>query len=542
MITLKGKSVQSGVVFGRIHFHCPDENNPGGEGVPAGDEFGRFKAAQTEALRQLEVLAEQTRAGIGQAEAELFDVHKLMLGDGDYLDIVTAGIAQGQPAEQAVAAAGKQMAGFLSGIQGGYIAERAADVLDVSGRVINILRGHAPREIKTDGPVILAGEQISPSQMVGLDKTRILAIATAEGSRYSHMAILAQAMNIPATVGLGDALTLDSDGKDAILDGEAGVIYIQPDQETAARMRQKLAGEQAQNAALALLDNSPDSTIDGKEVLVYANVASAEQAKEAAVNGCKGIGLYRSEFLFLGREGLPDEDEQYETYREILQAADGREVVLRTLDIGADKSCKYLNLEKESNPELGLRGIRLAFVWPELLITQLRAIYRASVFGRAAVLFPMIASVWEVDKLLALAASVRETLAGEGIDFDPNIPIGGMIETPAAALISDQLAKRLNFFSIGTNDLTQYTLAADRQNPALGDYYNQAHPAVLALIQMAAQNAKAADIPACVCGALAGDLAQTQTLLELGVDRLSVSPVQIPRLRAKIRALRLQED
>jgi phosphotransferase system enzyme I (PtsI) len=535
MKTFKGKSVFSGVAFGELYLLekatlTPDESSS----TDSSAEWAAFEAAKQQADRELEALYEKTRAEIGEEDAQIIDIQRMMLQDGELNDAIEELIRnESCRAAHAVILTGKQFSELFASLEDTYMKARAPDVADVARRLASILL-----EVKVGNvlarPSVIATEDLSPSETLQLDRKFIRAFVTRKGSTNSHTAILARTLHIPALVQSDISLEKDMNGKAVAVDGHSGIVYLEPDRETVSRLESIRKNDDEEAVLLESLRGLPAITKSGKRIELFANIGSAEDAEAALAAGAEGIGLFRSEFLYLAREELPSEDEQFNAYRKVAELMDGRRVIVRTLDIGADKKAPYLNLDAEENPALGLRAIRICFDRPEIFLTQLRALYRASAFGNIAIMFPMIASVWELRKCREYATRARKEIAAEGTPVG-DVPLGIMVETPAAALMAGDLAAEADFFSVGTNDLTQYTLAADRQNPKLEAYANPRHPAVLAFLEMIAKSAKNAGIQAGICGELASDPALTGRFIEWGYNELSVSPAFIPALRKKIR-------
>jgi len=498
-------------------------------------EWQRFLTAQDEAIRQLEGLKSRAKAQGQEEAALLMDAHTEMARDPDFIDAVQAGIDDGYAAPSAVLAAGQQFAAVFADMEDAYMQARSADILDVSDRIAGILTGAQAELPVLERPCILAAEDLSPSQTLQLDKNMILGIVTRRGSVQSHSAILARMLGIPALVGV-EQLSPEDDNIPAIMDGQKGELLLNPDEETLRRYQQQIQLRVNRQRELYALVHLPTVTASGKVIRLYCNIAEPVDADAVVQNGGEGIGLFRSEFLFLGRHDLPGEEEQLAAYRSVLEKMGQKPVIIRTLDIGADKQVDYLPMGREENPALGLRGLRLCLENPSLFTTQLRALYRASAFGNLAIMFPMVAGLWELQEAKGLCLKVQAQLHTEGIAFSPKVPLGIMIETPAAALISRELAKEADFFSIGTNDLTQYTLACDRQNNALGRYIDPHHPALLELIRMTAESAHEASIPVGICGELAADAEMLDFFLETDIDELSVAPPSVLPLRQAIRS------
>ena len=537
MITIQGKGVSAGVGVGPLYFYrraTVEIHNTTVEDTDA--EWHRFKGAQTGAVEQLGVLAEQARAEAGDEAAMLFETHQMMAEDLDYEEAIEDLIInQKLNAEAAVSQVAEQFAAMFAAMDDTYMQARAADVQDVSQRIIGILCGVVQGGIASDVPVLLAADDLAPSETIQLDKSKILGFITAGGSGSSHTAILARTMGIPAIVGMGDALKPEYEGRQAIADGSTGALVIDPDDETRDRLLKKREEQLRLQRLLETLKEQENVTKDGKTVRIYCNIGSPEDVHAVQVNDGGGIGLFRSEFLYLNTKDYPTEDEQFNAYKQVLSDMDGKEVIIRTLDIGADKQIGYFNLPKEDNPAMGMRALRICLNRPEIFRVQLRALFRASAYGKLGIMFPMVTSVWEVREAKRMCEEVKRDLKHEGIPYSDDVKIGVMIETPAAAMISDRLAKEVDFFSIGTNDLTQYTLACDRQNNDLGRFYNPHHPAVLRLIQMVTENAHKNGIWVGICGELGADLTLTETFLAIGVDELSVTPRAVLPLRNAVR-------
>ena len=537
MITIQGKGVSAGVGVGPLYFYrraTVEIHNTTVEDTDA--EWHRFKGAQTGAVEQLGVLAEQARAEAGDEAAMLFETHQMMAEDLDYEEAIEDLIVnQKLNAEAAVSQVAEQFAAMFAAMDDTYMQARAADVQDVSQRIIGILCGVVQGGIASDVPVLLAADDLAPSETIQLDKSKILGFITAGGSGSRHTAILARTMGIPAIVGMGDALKPEYEGRQAIADGSTGALVIDPDDETRDRLLKKREEQLRLQRLLETLKGQENVTKDGKTVRVYCNIGSPEDVHAVQVNDGGGIGLFRSEFLYLNTKDYPTEDEQFNAYKQVLSDMDGKEVIIRTLDIGADKQIGYFNLPKEDNPAMGMRALRICLNRPEIFRVQLRALFRASAYGKLGIMFPMVTSVWEVREAKRMCEEVKRDLKHEGIPYSDDVKIGVMIETPAAAVISDRLAKEVDFFSIGTNDLTQYTLACDRQNNDLGRFYNPHHPAVLRLIQMVTENAHKNGIWVGICGELGADLTLTETFLAMGVDELSVTPRAVLPLRNAVR-------
>ncbi len=543
MISIQGKGVSTGVAIGPLYIYRRAKSTIRRYKVEDKEiEWARFKAAQMKAIEQLGLLAEKARAEAGDDAAFLFETHQMMAEDVDYEEAIQSGIKEdGLNAEAVVTDVGAQFAEMFANMDDAYMSARAADVKDVSGRIINILSGVVQGGIDSDVPVILASDDLAPSETVQLDKSKILGFITAGGSGSSHTAILARTMGIPAIIGVGDQVKEEHEGREVIVDGGTGNIVIEPDPDTREYMIQKRKEQLRKLELLNQLKSLPNITKDGQEIRVYCNIGNPEDVHAVLANDGGGIGLFRSEFLYLNCDDYPTEEYQFEAYKQVLSDMDGKEVVIRTCDIGADKMIDYFELPKEDNPALGNRALRICLNRPEMFKTQLRALYRASAFGKLSIMFPMVTSVWEVKEAKKLCEQVKAELTAEGKPYSDEVDIGIMIETPAAAVISDRLAKVVDFFSIGTNDLTQYTLACDRQNNDLGRFFNAHHPAVLRLIKMVCENAHKEGCWCGICGELGADLELTETFLSIGLDELSVSPRSVLPLRQKVRETTVSE-
>jgi phosphotransferase system enzyme I (PtsI) len=539
MVILQGKSVFGGVAIGKIQFFKRNEIQIKRRHVDDPEaEIRRFRTAKEKALSELQQLYDKALADVGEANAMIFEAHQLMLEDPDYNDSVENIInTQKVNAEYAIGVTSDNYAAIFEAMDDAYMQGRAADVKDVSNRLLSQFAKKQNASFEMTEQVIIAADDLAPSETVQLDKDKVLSFITMEGSANSHTAILARTMNIPAVIGIGDTLTPKYDGRLAIVDGQEGKIYIDPDEEILVAMRKKQAVEQEQRELLETLKGKENVTRSGQKINLYANIANVSDVGAALRNDAGGIGLFRSEFLYLENETYPTEEQQFAAYRQVAEMMAGKRVIIRTLDIGADKQVGYFNLEKEDNPAMGFRAIRICLTRPELFKTQLRAIFRASAYGQIAIMFPMIISVSEVRRIKEIMDEVKTGLRADGIAFSDQIETGIMIETPAAVMISRELAKEVDFFSVGTNDLTQYTLAIDRQNRNLDSFYDSHHPAVLSMIQMAAENAHAEGKWIGICGELAADLSLTERFLQMNIDELSVAPGMILPLRKKIREL-----
>ena len=537
MITLSGKSVFGGIAIGKIAFYKRNEIQIKRSRVEDTEqEVKRFEVAKEKAVSQLQELHDKALDDVGETNAMIFEIHQMMLEDLDYVEsIVNIITSQEVNAEYAVATTADNFAAMFAAMDDAYMQGRAADVKDVSERLIQVLSDQNSASMEMNEPVIIAADDLVPSETVQLDKEKVLSFITMYGSANSHTAILARTMNIPAVIGIGEDLKKEYDGKEAIVDGMEGVIYIDPDKETFTRMREKQKEDQEQKALLEQLKGKENITKSGQKVMVYANIGNLSDVGAVLKNDAGGIGLFRSEFLYLESETFPTEEEQFKVYKQVAENMAGKRVIIRTLDIGADKQVDYFGLDKEENPALGYRAIRICLTRQEIFKTQLRALYRASAYGQIAIMFPMIISVDEVKQIKKIIEEVKQELKEEGIDFRENVELGVMIETPAAVMVSRDLAKEVDFFSVGTNDLTQYTLAIDRQNQKLEPFYDSHHPAVLSMIRMAAENAHAEGKWIVICGELVADLSLTETFLEMEIDELSVAPGMILPLRKRIR-------
>ena len=538
MVVCQGKSVLKGIAIGKIYLYEKQEYVLEQKQVADAEaEVARFEAAKETAIGQLDDLYEKALAEAGEEQAMIFDVHKMMLDDGDYLDAITGLIrSEKVNAEYAVHTTGEQFAAVFASMDDEYMKARSADVKDISGRVIRILAGIGDGSIASEEPVILLADDLTPSETVSLDKSKILAFVTRNGSANSHTAILARSMNIPALVQTDVELLKEYHGIDAVVDGLDGKLYLDPEEAVLAELVQKKEACGRERAELEKLIGLDNVTRDGRKINVYANIGSPEDVDKVLLNDAGGIGLFRREFLYLGREDYPSEEEQFEIYKEVLSRMEGKKVIIRTLDIGADKQVDYFKLPKEENPAMGYRAIRICLDRIDVFKTQLRAIYRASVYGTAAIMFPMIISVKEILRIKEIVEEVKAELTAAGIEIAP-VELGIMVETPAAVMISEELAKEVSFFSIGTNDLTQYTLAIDRQNQSLDTIYDSHHPAVLRMIQMTIENGHKGGAWVGICGELGADTTLTKTFVDMGIDELSVSPTYVLGLRKAIREI-----
>lgn len=536
MKIIQGQGVSKGIEQGTIYFyHRAAAQVEMRTGADEQEERARLERAKERTAQQLSDMAEKAREEAGDEAAVLFETHAMFLEDEDYTGAMDELLAQGFNAEYAVDQAGQEFAAMLASMDDPYMQARAADIKDVTGRILNNLMGVVEGGIDSDVPVILCADDLAPSETIQLDKSKILAIATQKGSGNSHTAILARTMGIPAVCGLGEDFNEDFHGKQAYIVGETGQLILEPDEETLLSLKARHAKQEETRELMRSMVGQKDVTLDGKQVNVYCNIGSPEDVASVLANDGQGIGLFRSEFLYLASEDYPTEEEQFRAYKEVAAAMNGKRVIIRTLDIGADKQVDYFHLHKEENPAMGLRAIRICLNRPEVFRTQLRALYRASAYGKIAIMFPMIASVWEVKECRRACQRVMDELTAEGIPFNPDTEIGIMIETPAAVFIADELAQLVDFFSVGTNDLTQYTLACDRQCNDLGKFFDPHHPALLRALKMTADAAHQAGIWIGICGELGADLSLLPTFLAMGIDELSVTPTAVLPLRAAIR-------
>lgn len=532
MEVYQGKSVFGGIAIGRISVHKKDEQQVKRVRIEDSEqEILRYRQAKQTAMEQLQGLYQKALKEVGEANAAIFEIHQMMLEDDDYNESVENIIRMQQVnAEYAVASTGDNFAQMFSAMDDDYMRARSADVKDISERVLSVLGGRATGIAASGEPVIIVADDLAPSETVQLNKDLVLSFVTVHGSVNSHTAILARTMSIPALIGTAIPLTDDIDGKVGIVDGKNGCIYVDPDEETLGRMQQLKLEEQEKKELLQTLKGRENITIDGKKIMLYANIGNSKDLAAVLQNDAGGIGLFRSEFIYLERDTFPTEEEQFQIYRTVAETMAGKPVIIRTLDIGADKKCDYFGMEPEENPAMGCRAIRICLTRPEIFKTQLRALFRASAFGNISIMYPMIISVDELRKIKTIVAEIRQELTEQGVTFgEPKQGI--MIETPAAVMMSEELAKEVDFFSIGTNDLTQYTLAIDRQNPKLDAFYDPHHPAVLRMIQMVVENAHKAGIWAGICGELGADTSLTRRFLAMGVDELSMSPGSILPVR-----------
>lgn len=528
----RGKSVFGGIAIGKICVYRKGEQQV--KRVKTEDtegEMQRYTQAKEEAVRQLKTLYEKAVKEVGEANAAIFEIHQMMLEDDDYNESVENIIrTQKVNAEYAVAATSDNFSQMFASMEDDYMRERAADVKDISERILAVLGGGAKSTVNTEEPVIILADDLAPSETVQLDKDKVLSFVTVHGSVNSHTAILARTMGIPALIGTQIPLDAQVDGKLAVVDGANGAVYVDPDPEILSEMQRRRQEEEEKKELLQQLKGKENITLDGKKVMLYANIGNIKDLATVIQNDAGGIGLFRSEFIYLEKEEYPTEEEQFKIYKTVAETMAGKRVIIRTLDIGADKKCSYFEMDEEENPALGYRAIRICLTRPEIFKTQLRALFRAAVYGNLAVMYPMITSLWEIKRIKEIAEEVKAELKAQNMEF--RVPEQGiMIETPAAVMVSADLAKEVDFFSIGTNDLTQYTLAVDRQNPKLDEFYDPHHPAVLSMIRMTVENAHRAGIWAGICGELGADLSLTKEFLAMGVDELSVSPGRILPIR-----------
>lgn len=537
MITIKGTGVSAGVTRGPLYFFKrPNTDIVNRQVADIEAEKARLAAAQETAVAQLNALAAKCAEEAGEESAVLFETHAMFVEDEDFVGCIMDTLESEQCcAEYAVKTAGEQFSAMFAAMEDAYMQARSADILDVSRRLTNILLGIADGGIDSDVPVILAADDLAPSETLQLDKSKILAFVTEGGSGNSHTAILARTMGIPAVCGVGSAMKAEYAGRMAYVDGETGEMVLDPDEITMKHLKEKHEKQQRHKELMQSLKGLEDVTLDGKHIKLYCNIGSPEDVTSVLNNDGQGIGLFRSEFLYLAAEDYPSEDTQFEAYKTVASAMNGKRVIIRTLDIGADKQVAYFNMPKEENPAMGVRAIRICLNRPEVFRTQLRALYRASAYGKVAIMFPMITSLWEVQECKRACLAVQNELKAEGIPFNPDTELGIMIETPASVFIADDLAKEVDFFSVGTNDLTQYTLACDRQANDLGKFFDPHHPAVLRALKMAADAAHRAGIWIGICGELGADQALLPTFLAIGIDELSVTPTKILPLRDAIR-------
>lgn len=535
-----GKSVFGGIAIGKIMVYEKGEHQVKRVKITDAEaEKNRYYEAVETAFKQLGELHDKALCEVGEANAAIFEIHQMMLEDDDYKESVEHIIeSQMVNAEYAIAQTGDNFSQMFAAMDDEYMRGRAADVKDITERLLGILSGNTGSGVDADEPVIMVAEDLAPSETVQMDKSKILSFVTQNGSVNSHTAILARTMGIPALIGSDIVIDESLNGKLAVVDGTNGVVYIEPDEATLSVMQEEQRKDNEKKALLQELKGKEDVTLDGKKIKLYSNIGNIKDLANVIANDAAGIGLFRSEFIYLESDTFPTEEEQFNIYRTVAESMAGKPVIIRTLDIGADKQCDYFGLDKEDNPALGLRAIRICLTRPEIFKTQLRALYRASAYGNISIMYPMIISEQEVDKIKVIENEVKAELTEQGIEFG-NPKSGIMIETPAAVIMSRQLAKKVDFFSIGTNDLTQYTLAIDRQNTKLDDFYDAHHPAILAMIRMVVENAHAEGIWAGICGELGADTTLTEEFLKMGVDELSVSAGKVLAVRKVIRETRV---
>lgn len=535
-----GKSVFGGIAIGKIMVYEKGEHQVKRVKVTDAEaEKNRYYEAVERAFKQLGELHDKALREVGEANAAIFEIHQMMLEDDDYKESVEHIIeSQMVNAEYAIAQTGDNFSQMFAAMDDEYMRGRAADVKDITERLLGILSGNTESGVDADEPVIMVAEDLAPSETVQMDKSKILSFVTQKGSVNSHTAILARTMGIPALIGSDIVIDESLNGKLAVVDGTNGVVYVEPDEATLSAMQEEQRKDNEKKALLQELKGKEDVTLDGKKIKLYSNIGNIKDLANVIANDAAGIGLFRSEFIYLESDTFPTEEEQFNIYRTVAESMAGKPVIIRTLDIGADKQCDYFGLDKEDNPALGLRAIRICLTRPEIFKTQLRALYRASAYGNISIMYPMIISEQEVDKIKVIENEVKAELTEQGIEFG-NPKSGIMIETPAAVIMSRQLAKKVDFFSIGTNDLTQYTLAIDRQNTKLDDFYDAHHPAILAMIRMVVDNAHAEGIWAGICGELGADTTLTEEFLKMGVDELSVSAGKVLAVRKVIRETRI---
>lgn len=541
MYVLEGKSVYDGIAIGKISIFAKGDRQVKRETVEdTAAELNRFTKAKEKAKEQLKALYDKALQEVGEVNAMIFDVHQMMLDDLDYIEPIT-NIIENQKvnAEYAVAEAGDNLSEVFASMDDAYMRERAADIKDISNRVIRILQGKEMGEIDNEEPVILVAEDLAPSETVQLDKEKVLSFVTKLGSTNSHTAILARTMNIPALIGVSYEDNMD--GKFAIVDGYEGRMYVEPDTDVLERYQRRQEEEIKKKQLLLELHGKEDVTRDGKKINLYANIGSVSDVASVLKNDAGGIGLFRSEFLYLESDTYPTEEEQFKAYRTVAETMAGKKVIIRTLDIGADKQVDYFDLDKEDNPAMGYRAIRICLDRTDIFKTQLRALYRASFYGTISIMFPMIISVDEVKRIKEITEEVKSELREQGVPYG-EVELGVMIETPAAVMISDKLAKEVDFFSIGTNDLTQYTLAIDRQNPKLDTIYDSHHEGILRMLQMVVDNGHKEGCWVGICGELGADTTLTETFLRMGFDELSVTPSMVLKVREAIRGIDLSQS
>ena len=539
-----GKGVYGAIAIGKIS--VLKKNDAAVTRVHVEDaaaEKARVEKAKQAAAEQLQAIHDKALKEVGEANAQIFEIHIMMLEDEDYNESIANIIdTQQVNAEYAVAVTSDNFAEMFAAMDDAYMQARSADVRDISNRIIANLTGTADSSVESCDSMIVCADDLAPSETVALDKDKVLAFVTAHGSSNSHTAILARNMNIPAVIGMGDEfLTEISSGTPAIVDGYTGTVIVDPDEATVAEYTAKRISDEEKKRLLQELKGKENVTVDGRKINIYANISGIDNIGAVLLNDAGGIGLFRSEFLYLENSDFPTEEQQFHAYKRVLESMAGKKVIIRTLDIGADKQVGYFGLKKEENPALGYRAIRICLTRPEIFKTQLRALYRASVYGNLGIMVPMITSVKEVERIKEICEEVKAELRSDGIEYSDKIELGIMIETPAAALISDRLAPMVDFFSVGTNDLTQYTLACDRQNPDIEEFIDTHHEAILRLIEMSAENAHKNGAWIGICGELAADTTLTERFLRMGIDELSVSPSFVLKVRDAVRRTDLSE-
>ena len=542
MMRFSGKTVYKGIQMGPVLVLKGNDSQVKRDKIQDADaEIERVGLAVEKAQQQLGKLYDKAVKEVGETSAAIFEVHQMMLEDEDYLDAIHNMIrTEMVNAEYAVAVTGDNFSEMFAGMDDDYMKARAADIKDISNRLVQNLQGKEDIDLNSSEPAIIVADDLSPSETVQMDKDKILAFVTVHGSSNSHTAILARMMNIPALIGVPLDLDALHSGMTAVVDGFTGEVIFEPDEQTCEDAKKRMEEEQEKLHLFQSLKGKENVTLDGKKINVFANIGSVGDVGYVLENDAGGIGLFRSEFLYLGRDNFPTEEEQFQAYKQVVQMMAGKKVMIRTLDIGADKQVDYFNLGKEENPAMGYRAIRICLKQTEIFCTQLRALFRAAVFGNLSVMYPMITSVEEVKKIYEIVDSVKAELDSDGVPY--KIPEQGiMIETPAAVMVSDELAELVDFFSIGTNDLTQYTLAIDRQNEKLDDFYNAHHKAILRMIKMTVENAHKAGKWAGICGELGADLELTEEFVRMGVDELSVAPSMVLKLRKVIREMSVKE-
>ncbi len=537
MIIYEGKAVFEGIAIGKLSVYKKNEETVKREKVEDPEaEIARYAEARVGAVEQLQALYEKAVKEVGEASAEIFEAHQMMVDDDDFVESVESIIrTQSINAEYAVAETGDNFKKMFEEMDDEYFRGRAADIKDISERIIRLLQGDTGAGIESDDPVIVVADDLAPSETVQMDKDKILSFVTVHGSANSHTSILAKTMNIPAIITCPIPLTDEVDGKEAIVDGFEGKVYVEPTEEILAEKQKILAAELEKKALLEELKGKENVTLDGQKINLYANIGNTKDLGLVLKNDAGGIGLFRSEFIYLGSDDYPTEDEQFAIYKQVAETLAGKKVIIRTLDIGADKQADYFKLPAEENPAMGLRAIRICLTRPEVFRAQLRAILRASAYGTVSIMFPMIISVDEVKEIQEILAKIKAELDAEGIPYDKDIETGIMIETPASVMMAEELAKEVDFFSVGTNDLTQYTLAIDRQNQSLDKFYDSHHPAILKMLKIVADAAHKYGKWAGICGELGADLSLTKEFLAMGFDELSVSPGRILPIRKIVR-------